>query len=166
MYCIFHNNAIGNKVCYCDFDNLSYYPPNDLLRDFRDECWIAIRADKIIDNFFSVQGWCGLYEFGLGLSHISAILAQEGRESFDAQVIPIFTLDESRHYKLQDNADRLKLFAHSKDCAIDGNKTINRHYFIVVIKIILSEIHIFLTRCNNRFHQYQFKSGFDYIQNY
>jgi len=166
MYCIFRNNAIGNKVCYCDFDNIGHYPPNDLLRDFRDECWIAIRGDEIIDNFFSAQDWCALDEFGLGLKHISAILSEEYSAKCAEPLSLVFTLDESRHYKLVDNAGRLTLFPHSQGCTIDGRKTFNRHYFVVVIKIILSEIRIFLAKCNNRFHQHQFKSGFDYIQSY
>jgi len=55
----------------------------------------------------------------------------------------VFTLDENRHYKLIDNADRLTLFSHRQGCTIDHSKAFNRHYFVVVIKIIPSEIRIF-----------------------
>jgi len=132
MFSIFTTRDGG----YCDFDSITFFDTKLLTRQFRGELLISVKNDELISNILSDDGKCDMSDFLYGVSSVSRQLAREDAFSF--------TLDGIIWHRAKVVDGMLKISSESK------YKTINRHTFVFILKIILSEINIFTNKANNK----------------
>jgi len=149
MFSIFTTRNNG----YCDFDSIAFFEKKEFIRAFSGELMISIRNDDPISNIFSEDGNCHLDDLLYGVSNISMCLESEDAFSF--------TFDGITRHEVKNGDDFLTVSSELK------YKTVNKHTFIFILKIILSEINIFTSRAKNKNYEDFFRGDrFLYILNY
>jgi len=149
MFSIFtsHNDV------YCDFDSICFFDKKTLARDFGGELLISMKGDEIISNVISDCGYFYLRDFIFNAGCIARNLESE----------KVFSLafDEHDLYEVENGIDTLVFSSE------ENRKKINKHSFVFVLKIILSEINIFLDKASNKKYAKELgSSSLNYIAKY
>jgi len=149
MFSIFTADNCG----YCDFDSIAFFDKKKLARDFGGELLISIKGDDVVSNVISDCGYFYLRDFIFNAGCIA--------RNMESEKVFSLAFDEHDLYEIENGIDTL-IFSS------EGNrKKVNKHSFVFVLKIILSEINIFLRRAENKKYTNELgSSSLNYIARY
>jgi len=137
----------------CDFDTIRFFDQKKLSGKFGGELLISIKGDDAIGNIISECGHFYLRDFMFNLGRISRNIENEKKFSL--------AFDEHDLHEVSNDTDILNFKSNNKE------KEINKHLFIFTLKVIISEINIFLNRSkNNRYKNYFMVKNMEYIVKY
>jgi len=136
-----------------DFDSIEFLDKQNLIREFSGDLGILIRNDDVIGNIFSNEGEYYLDYFLYGLMSISSGL--KSGDDFS------FRFNGVNNYKVKNGNDRLVISLNHEQ------KAVNKHTFVFILKIILSEIKIFTGRTHNKnYEELLRRDGLSYMVDY
>jgi len=137
----------------CDFDLICFFDKKKLARDFGGELLISIKGDDVISNVISDCGYFYLRDFIFNAGRIA--------RNIESEKVFSLAFDEHDLYKVENDVDVLTFYSEK------NRKKINKHSFVFVLKIILSEINIFLGRAENKKYTNELgSSNLNYIARY